>query len=171
MVETVKEVVTNEIPTAHLEAVNALVLETKGLRARLEGVRRAPATAVFESDTVLEVDTIPVAIRADGMTVSTVYSIRSDSVTRREEGIDLRDCDDGWGFSGGVWTCDPARFGHLTLQGGLEAVMDSVSTFRVGFPLGVEWIPSFRSTWRVNLDYDPLTSRKRLWIRKGVRLF
>lgn len=162
----VQEIVTRQVvPEAFQRAVGELVLDNRGLRARLEGVERRPPRVVLQTDTVWQSDTVLVAVRASGGTVDAVRVV-GDSLTQIERGIDLRDCDDGWGYSGGVWTCDPARFGHLALFGGAQVTYPSVTVDPL---LGLRWRPSYRSEWDVRLSRS--WDAWRAQITRGLRIW
>lgn len=168
----VREIVTRQVvPEAFQRAVGELVLDNRGLRARLEGVERRPPRVVLQTDTVLRVDTVLHVLRNSGGLVNSV-SVIGDSVTVMERGIDLRDCDDGWGYSGGVWSCDPARFGHLALFGGIQGTLDGLGPdAKIGAEplIGLRWRPSYRSEWDVRLSrtWDAWQAQ----ITRGLRIW
>lgn len=135
------------------QRVADLELERDGLKAKLAGIAPRPPKIIYR-DSVVYVTLPPsevashLAVSSSGQGSVEAYTRVNSGWTRAlAQGVDLRDCDQGftWGPEG--FTCNRAVLGHLSM--GLAAGYE----YRAGLvaKAGLSWRPSYRSPWRVDL--------------------
>ena len=160
-------------PTELLDRIDALQIESGGWRARFEGREERPPSVIYTVRPPPDTVFAAVRVGAGGWATLAPF-IRADSLYTPEiwEGIDLSDCDEGFSISGGDIVCDKARLGHvqafLRLTGGYT--LPGAPTSPVGAATGLEWAPSYRSTWGVEVAID-VTGRVYVGLQKGLRIF
>jgi hypothetical protein len=148
----------------------------KGLRAKLEGVKKLTPQTRTVYDTIIKEIKIPVAERVviTGGSAETV-TLRPDSAGFRpiRERFAIKNCDDRLEYVRGDIICDPARLGHLTIF----ARVGAASSLSNGMPDlaalghgGLHWQPYYRSVLAVEL-YGDGNGRAHLALRTGLRLF
>ena len=152
------EVITrvDTVPSAAFaDSLEALSLEAEGLRAILDGLDYVSPRVILRTDTlVTPPDTVLQLVNLTSSTLSVGALITRDSLWAPEiHRFDVGSCDDGWSWNAGALVCDRARFGHLALYA--EAGMASrpfspMPDLAYQAAIGAEWIPSYRSAWRVS---------------------
>jgi hypothetical protein len=177
VVKTIRDTVIVELPpTELLDEIEDLAIENRGIRARLEARELRAPSVIYTTDTVVPPpDTVIVSFRVDAGGVATLAPlIRRDSLYAPEiwSGINLSDCDEGFSIVNGNVVCDRARLGHveafLRLTGGAGLSGDSGDVF--GASGGLQWTPSYRSGWAVQLGID-VTGRVYFGLQRGIRIF
>ncbi len=174
------ETVTQVLPDSALQRIaREAIINSVGLRARLEGVREIPPDTIYVAGDTVRVppDTVLAPIIKfsieDGQVRFNPLYLTGDSIPlyRAESRVtSFGDCDEGLSIEGNRVICDPARFGHLYAFGDLGVARDwfdpTPSLLGGG---GLRWEPSFRSPWNVVLRGT--TRRAELFARREFRIW
>lgn len=146
-------------------------------KAMLRGLEERVATTVTHYDGVYvpgprDTLMLPGTVIRDGM-LSIMGAIPDTAgwLLTKFGGIDVRDCDDALTFVGASVICDRARLGHLEVYGavGGSTLLPAIAVLPRA-ELGLEWSPSFRSTWAVRAYVDT-DRRATAMVKRGFRIF
>lgn len=154
--ETIYETV---LPREFQAILRSYVIDTHGLRARLEGVEElAPDTVIMTDTLVAPPDTVIRFATVDfgSGVIRTAPLFRRDSLYSPElRTTSFGDCDEGLSIEGGRIVCDPAVLGHLAVGiavGATRRWQDPLVEPFAGAIL--RWTPSYRSPWAFSLMTD-----------------
>ncbi len=149
-------------PQALQDTLDGLRIKNEGLVAKLKGIESRPPRVILRTDTVVSLpDTVYSFVDVRGGNLTFDLFSRPDSTRELHQGVNIRDCDDGYQINAGVVLCNKARLGHLWLAGEFAYPLPSI---------GVVWRKSFSSGFEVYVGLSSAGTPV-LRVRSGIRLF